>query len=310
MPDRPLWISMLYTQLRSFHAVAREGSAVKASRVLNVSQPTITTQIKELEARHGLELFRRHGRRLELTDLGRQLLSITQRFFDVEGEVTGFLEAAQDLVHGHLRVGAVGPYPLMKFLMHYREKFPDVTVSVDLGNSDEILKGLRDQRTDIGIVSQIKPDPDIAITPFGRQSVVAFVSVHHPWSTRDSIRLAELDGQVMVMREEASMTRRVVETALAEQQVQPTVVMEVGSREAVWEAVAEGHGIGVISEISLQPDPRIKVLPISDYQIQTRIDAVCLKQRQHSSVVRAFLEMVANVDSERFGFTKEAPTSD
>lgn len=119
---------MLYTQLRSLHAVAREGSATKASRVLNVSQPTITTQIKELEARHGLELFRRHGRRLELTDLGRQLLSITQRYFDVEGEVTRFLEAAQDLVHGHLRVGAVGPYPLMNFLMYYREKFPNVTV--------------------------------------------------------------------------------------------------------------------------------------------------------------------------------------
>jgi DNA-binding transcriptional LysR family regulator len=78
---------------------------------------------------------------------------------------------------------------LMKFLMYYREKFPDVTVSVDLGNSDEIQKGLRDQRTDIGIVSQIRPDPDIVITPFGRQSVVAFVSIHHPWSARGSIRL-------------------------------------------------------------------------------------------------------------------------
>ena len=76
---------MLYTQLRSFHAVAREGSAVKASRVLNVSQPTITTQIKELEARHGLELFRRHGRRLELTDLGRQLLSITLSVIKMNG---------------------------------------------------------------------------------------------------------------------------------------------------------------------------------------------------------------------------------
>jgi aminoethylphosphonate catabolism LysR family transcriptional regulator len=301
---------MLYTQLRSFHAVAREGSVTKASRLLNVSQPTITTQIKELEARHGLELFRRHGRRLELTDLGRQLLSITQKFFDVEGEVSGFLEAAQDLVRGHLRIGAVGPYPLMKFLMQYRDKYPDVTVSVDLGNSDDILKGLRDQGTDIGIVSQIKPDPDILITPFGRQNVIAFVSIGHPWSARDSIRLTDLNGQAMVMREEGSMTRRVVETAFTEKHVHPTVVMEVGSREAVWEAVAEGHGIGVISEISLQPDPRIKALPISDHEIQTRIDAVCLKQRQHSSVVRAFLHMVGDVSGESFGFAKEAPASD
>ena len=85
---------MLYTQLRSFHAVAREGSATKASRVLNVSQPTITTQLKELETRYNLELFRRHGRRLELTDLGRELLSFTHRFFDIEVEMSGFLESA------------------------------------------------------------------------------------------------------------------------------------------------------------------------------------------------------------------------
>lgn len=295
---------MLYTQLRSFHAVAREGSVTKASRVLNVSQPTITTQIKELEARYSLELFRRPGRRLELTELGRELLFITQRFFDVEGEAMGFLESAHDLVRGHLRVGAVGPYPLMKFLKQFRKEHADVTVSVDLGNSEEVLQGLRDQRTDVGIVSEIKANPDILITRFGSQSVVVFVSTVHSWSSRKSIRLADLDGQDMVMREEGSMTRQVVEKALKEKKIRSNVVMEVGSREAVWEAVAEGHGIGVISEISLQPDPRIKALSISDHKIQTRIDAVCLKQRQHSSVVRTFLRMVDAVNGESLGFTK------
>lgn len=295
---------MLYTQLRSFHAVAREGSATKASRVLHVSQPTITTQIKELEARYNLELFRRHGRRLELTDLGRELLSITQRFFDVEGEISGYLEAAQNLVRGHLRVGAIGPYPLMKFLRQYRQEFPDVTVSVDLGNSADVLQALKDQRVDVGIVSQIKSSPDIHITRFGCQNVVAFVAVDHLWSANKNIELTDLHGMNMIMREEGSMTRRVLEKALAEKKVRPNVVMEVGSREAVWEAVAEGHGIGVISEISLQPDSRIKVLPISDHIIQTRIDAVCLKQRQHSSVVRAFLEMVRIANVETLGLSK------
>jgi aminoethylphosphonate catabolism LysR family transcriptional regulator len=295
---------MLYTQLRSFHVVAREGSATKAARLLNVSQPTVTTQIKELEAYYNLELFRRHGRRLELTDLGRKLLSETQKFFDVEGEVLNFLEAANHLVQGHLRVGAVGPYPLMKFLRRYREQFPGVTVSVDLGNSDEVLQGLRDQRTDIGIVSQLQDKTGLVITSFGYQNVVAFVSVDHPLSTRKSIQLRDLDNQNMVMREEGSMTRREFEKAAQEEKIRPNVVMEVGSREAVWEAVAEGHGIGVISEISLQPDPRIIPLPISDHIIQTVIDAVCLKQRQHSSVVRAFIEMVEAVNGESLGFKK------
>jgi len=98
------------------------------------------------------------------------------------------------------------------------------------------------------------------------------------------------------------MTRRVVKKALAEKNVWPNVIMEAGSREAV----AEGHSIGVISEILLQPDPRIKALPISYHDIRTRIDAVCLKQRQHSSVVRAFLQMADQVTGESLGFTDRA----
>ena len=116
----------------------------------------------------------------------------------------------------------------MKFLKQYREKFPDVTVSVELGNSDEVLQGLRDQRTDIGIVSQIKASPDLLITRFGRQNVLAFVSVNHPWAARKNIRLADFDGRKMVIREEGSMTRRVMEKALAEKKVRPDVVIPAG----------------------------------------------------------------------------------
>lgn len=298
---------MLYTQLRSFHAVAREGSVTKASVTLSVSQPTITTQIRELEARYKLELFRRHGKRLELSDAGKDLLSITQKFFEVEGDILCFLEAAYDVVRGRLRIGAVGPYPLMRLLKQYRLEYPDVAVSVDLGNSEDVLRGLRDQRTDIVIVSQIKPVPDILITRFGQQHVHAIVSADHPWATYNSIRLADLNDVDMVMREDSSMTRQAVEKAFKAKKVLPNVVMDVGSREAVWEAVAQGHGIGVISEISMVPDPRVKAIPISDYDIHTRIDAVCLKQRQHSSVVRAFLKMVENFDGSSIGLTKFPP---
>lgn len=293
---------MLYTQLRSFHAVAREGSATKAARLLNVSQPTLTTQIKQLEARYELELFRRHGKRLELTDLGQNLLLITQRFFDIEAEVSGFLETAQNTVRGHLRIAAIGPYPIMKFLSSFNELFPDVTVSIDLGNSDDVLCSLREQRTDIGIVSRIKASSDIAGTRFGKQNVVVFVPSTHPWAQRKSIRLAELEGQNMIMREDGSTTRQVIEEALADKNVTPNVVMEVGSREAVWEAVAEGHGIGVVSEISIRPDPRITTLAISDHVIQTDIEAICLKQRLHAATVRAFIDLVASTNVESLGF--------
>jgi len=283
---------MLYTQLRSFHAVAREGSATAAARVLRISQPTITTQIKELETAYGIELFHRRGRGLELTPLGQELLSRTQRFFGVEEDLVEMLESAGKLAHGHLRVGAVGPFHVMKMLSRFQRQYPDIHVSVDLGNSREVLQRLRDHRTDVAVLSQIKPDPTLHTVPYSDQRVVVFVCNDHPWRGRDGINLAELDGQDMILREDGSMTRQTFEKALNDAGVRPNIVLEIGSREALWEAVAEGLGIGMVSEASLLPDNRLKVLPIIDVDILTYTHVVCLNERQESRLVRVFLDVI------------------
>ncbi len=195
---------MLYTQLRSFHAVAREGTVTGAARILNVSQPTITTQVKELEARYGIELFHRRGRRLELTELGRKLLQKTQHFFNAEDEVAELLEAAAGIRGGHLRIGAVGPFHVMKMISAFRDRYPDIAISIGLGNTKEVVDGLMECRSDVAVVSQITPDPDLMTIPFSQQRLVAFVGKKHPWNRRRSIALADLDGQEMVIREDGS----------------------------------------------------------------------------------------------------------
>lgn len=298
---------MLYTQLRSFHAVAREGSVTAAARAINVSQPTITTQVRELEAHYGVELFHRRGRRLELTQLGRELLLRTQQFFGAEDEVVELLEAAGDLTVGLLRVGAVGPFHVMRMLSLFQKRYPGIRVSVELGNSREVLKALTDYRTDVAVLSQIEPDPNLLTIPYSWQRVLAFVRSDHPWSGRAGIALAELGGQDMIMREVGSMTRRAFEGALARANVRPNIVMEIGSREAVWESVAEGHGIGVVSEASVQPDARLWALPIVDAEIYTYTHVVSLKERSDARLVRAFLNVIES-SSERSATERETKT--
>jgi aminoethylphosphonate catabolism LysR family transcriptional regulator len=286
---------MLYTQLRSFHAVAREGSVTGAARILNVSQPTITTQVKELEARYGIELFHRRGRKLELTELGRELLQRTQHFFNAMDEVAELLEAAAGIRGGHLRIGAVGPFHVMKMISAFREHYPDIAISIDLGNTKEVVDGLRECRSDVAVVSQIEPDTDLLTIPFSQQRLVAFVGKDHHWSRRRSIALADLDGQEMVIREDGSTTRHALETALQEAGVTPCIVLEVGSREAVWESVAEGHGIGIVSEVAMLPDKRITALNIADAEIYTKTHVVCRKDRSGSRLIRAFLEVISTM---------------
>ena len=100
---------MNHAQLRSFYAVAREGGFTSAARAFNLTQPTISGQVKALEETYGVRLFERRGRRVETTPLGEELLDLARRIFDLEDQARDMLAVARDLGHGSLRVGADEP---------------------------------------------------------------------------------------------------------------------------------------------------------------------------------------------------------
>ena len=283
---------MLYTQLRSFNAVSSEGGFTAASRALKIGQPTITHQVKELEAYFGVELFHRRGRRVELTHAGRALFGLTQRMMSLELEAIDLLNALGGFRIGHLRVGAVGPYHVTEMLSAFSERYPDLKLSVTIGNSKAVLESLTEFRTDVAVLAHIEDEPGFYAKPYSRHPVVVFVNADHPWAGRETIAIAELQGQRMVLRETGSTTRRAFEEAIRRAGVTVNPVMEIGSREAVWMAVERGIGIGVVSDIEFIPHPRLRVLRVADAEIFTYAHVVCLSERKDAPVIRAFLEVV------------------
>ncbi|CAN5527497.1 LysR substrate-binding domain-containing protein [soil metagenome] len=283
---------MRHTQLRSFHAVAQGGSFTAAAKALGVSQPTVTTQVKSLEREFGVELFRRRGRRVELTESGSGLLDITRRLSADEKEAADYLNETRELKTGHLRVGAVGPYHVTDMLAAFNARHPGLYVSVTVGNSRQTLADLLDYRTDVAVLAHVDPDPRLVAIPYRRHRVVAFCPADHAYARRRSIRLRDLEGQPMIVREAGSTTRRAFEQALDRANVRPRIVMEIGSRESIREAVAKGIGLGVVSEAEFIPDPRIRALPVTDAEIYTYAHVVSLKERQNARLVRAFLAVL------------------
>lgn len=283
---------MIYTQLRAFQAVATEGSFTAAAKALRVGQPTITTHVRELESRFQVELFHRRGRRAVLTEAGEALLSVTQRLVTNEAEAVDLLRSFGGFRSGHLRVGAVGPYHVTEMLEAFNERYPGVSVSVRVGNSKEVLQSLFDFGADVAVLAHTEDDPRLLAIPYSRHPVVVFVNRRHPWSARDSIRIEELEGARVVLREVGSTTRRAFEEALARAGIVIDPVMEIGSREAVWMAVRRGIGLGIVSEIEFYPDPRLHKLRVSNAEIFTYAHVVCLAERQESRLIRAFLTVV------------------
>ena len=282
---------MKYTQIRSFHAVAKAGSFTGAARALNVSQPTITEQVRELEATYGIEVFNRAQRKIKLTTTGRSLFEITQRLFGVVGETEMFLRAAGDYGAGHLRVASVLPFSIVDMFTTFREQYPKVKISVSSGNSATILTNLLSYESDVGMLSDHDPDHRLYTQIYDSHYVVAIVGLDHPWASRDEIQITELHGQPMVLREVGSNTRRSFEAAAAAAGVTPDVIMEIASGETVRETVAKGHGIGIFGELALPSDPRLKVLHFADAEMPINRYLACLRERRNEFLVDAFFKV-------------------
>ena len=283
---------MNLTQLRSFHAVASSGGFVAGASVLNVSQPTLTAQIKALEAEFGVELFYRRNRRSELTPTGRDLLAITQRLFAEENEAREFLAAAKGLRTGHLRIGAVGPYHVTEMLAAFNQRYPGITLSMSIGNSSEVQRDLLNYKSDVAVLAHIDPDSRLTAIPYRRHPVLVFMAADHRLARRKSVGMAELANEPFVARELGSTTRRAFEAAAKAKGISLRTIIEIGSREAIREAVIHGIGIGYVSEAEFISDPGLRAVRIADADIYTAAHVVVLRERQHSRVIRAFLDVV------------------
>jgi aminoethylphosphonate catabolism LysR family transcriptional regulator len=283
---------MNYAHLRAFHAVATEGGFTRAAESLGVTQPTLSAQVKALEDSYGVALFDRRGRGIVATTLARQLLEITRRLFLLEEEAQELLARARDLTTGHLRVSADGPYHVVPFLATFAQRYPAVHISLAIGNSQEVLDALLHYQADVAVVADLEPDARLETILCAENRLVVFVPRQHPWARRRAIRLADLEGQPMVLRELGSMTRRLFERATTKAKVNPRVVMEIESREAVREAVAAGLGIGVVSEPEFGNDERLVSVPVADGELVLREYVVCLRERRNLRVVAAFLDLV------------------
>jgi aminoethylphosphonate catabolism LysR family transcriptional regulator len=284
-------VKINFQQLRCFHAVAQHGSFSAAARALLIGQPSITTHVKSLEQRFGVELFCRHGHNVKLTDVGERLLLITQRIFSLEGEAEDTLRAAGGLLLGQLRIGAISAEQVTNLVVDYGQRHPEVKLQVSLGNTSALVTGLLTFDNDVVIVPR-QEDRRFHAVPYARTNLVLIVPRTHRWSQRRSVKLAELEGQRMVLREVGSATRKVFEEILAAANVKIRPALEIESREAVRESVAVGIGIGIALDSETHFDGRLHTLDIADAPVHLQLDAVCLSERREAPLIKAFLDIV------------------
>ncbi|WP_239378202.1 LysR substrate-binding domain-containing protein, partial [Pseudomonas aeruginosa] len=200
----------------------------------------------------------------------------------------------RQLVSGRLEVAADGPHLVMPMLARLRASYPGITVNLRLGNAQETLAALLSEHVDVAVLTEVEARPGLFLEELVNSRICALLPRQHPWCERnEGVPLEELDQQIMVLREPGSITRRTFDRACAEQGVQPRVLLELDSREAVTEAVAAELGVGVVSSLEVGNDPRVRAVPLVGPELTNRHLIGCLEKRRGLRVIRAFLELAA-----------------
>jgi len=248
-------------QLEMFRAVAEEGSFTRAGERLHVSQSAVSRQVKLLEDELGGVLLHRRGRKVTLTHPGELLLKTANRLFRDMQDVVWQISETHQLHRGSLRLGGgmtVCIYILPKLLKKYRSLYKQVDLRVTSGTSEGILKLLRNHEVDVGLLTLPIVEKDLEVVPALKEEMVVVTAPGHPLSRTRSVRPLDLAKYPLILFEQGSNTRKVLDQFLVEHEIPTDLAMETENVEIIKAMVAHGVGISVIPYPAIAKDVRQK----------------------------------------------------
>jgi LysR family transcriptional regulator, transcriptional activator of the cysJI operon len=240
-------------RLKVFRAVAEQLSFRRAGELLYLSQPAVTLQVKALEEDLGVPLFDRTGPHVALTPAGKILLRYVCQIDQLLGETEQAIAELAGNAAGELRIGVsttIAQYVLPRMLGEFHREYPQVHLSVHSGNTEEIVTALEGQKVSLGLIEGPTRRRDVHAEPFLDDELVLMVPASHEWAHGSPIQVKQLADVPLLMREQGSGTRRVVEIALEKAGLKLKslkIAMDLDSTEAIKSAVEAGLGIGFAS---------------------------------------------------------------
>ena len=285
-----------FRQLEIFEAIARLKSFTKASEVLFLTQPTVSMQMKKLSDMVGVPLIEQVGKKIYLTEDGVELARATREVFDIMDRFAMSVAERQGLKQGQLRLMAIttASYFAPRLLGEFAKLYPGIDVSLRVTNKEQVLGSIANNMDDLYLLGQPPLDMDVVVTPIMDNPIVVLAAPDHPLARVKNIPLDALATEPWLMREAGSGTRTAIERRFAEHNVVLRPRMELGSSEAIKQAILAGLGISALSQHTLvlhQPD-QFAVLDVVGFPIHRQWYAVYPAGRQLSVVARAFLDYV------------------
>lgn len=301
---------MNINQLRTLKELAQCKSFSLAAEKLHLTQPAVSFQIHSLEEHFGARLVNRSSRRkAELTEEGRLVLDFAQKALAGLARTEYQINEMTQKVRGSLRVGAStvpGEYILPFLIGAFRDRYPKVKISLEIGGSDEIRRKVSDQCVDLGIVGAIDNRPQLVATKVLGEELILIVPQNHRWPSGFTVCVNDLSEEDFILREQGSGTRQVFVDQLKEHGLNESflhVVMELGSTEAILTAVEANLGISVVSSWAADRAlalGQVRKIKVKDLNLKRDLYLIVHRQAMPNRAQEEFQNFVSNFQLKPF----------
>lgn len=289
--------------LEVFCKIVELKSFSKAAEAVYLTQPTVSGHIKGLEQFVGLKLLDRLGREVVLTKAGELLYGYAKEILALRNQAIQALEEYKGALKGHLVIGGSnipGEYVLPTLLARFKAQHPEISVTLKIGDSREIARAVLEGTYELGAVGAKFDDGQLIYTKLLEDELVVALPPEHAWASRTAVSLAELLEQPIILREVGSGSRKVLEDALRSAGLDTSalsVVAELGSTEAIRQAVKSGAGISVVSFRAIQEDLEhgtLRIVPLESLRLTRDFYLIYHKNRSRSPLCETFAAFVLN----------------
>lgn len=284
-------------QLQVFESVARHLSHSRAAEGLYLSQPAVSMQIKQLETVIGLPLFEQTGKKLFLTEAGREMLHYSRSILQQVQEMEAVFGEMKGLERGHLNISVVSTanYFMPQLLAKFCKRYPNINVILNVANRNAVLQQLAENATDLAVMGRPPQSADIVAKSFMKNPLVVIAPPDHPLCGVKRIKPKQLEPENFLVREPGSGTRGAMERFFAEHDIHFRTSMEMGTNEAIKQAVQAGMGLGILSlhsvELELETE-RLALLDVEHCPIVRHWYIAHRKNKRLSGAAQAFQQFL------------------
>ena len=243
---------MTLRHLRVFLAVCQYGSITKAAEALHTAQPSVSLTVSELEKHYSIVLFDRIGKKLVLTDFGRQLAVKAQEAVAAFDEFDAFAHTAED--KPSVQVGSsltIGRLLLPKLFRRVHSQFPKIRLRAEVCSAAQLEQKLLEGTVDFALLEGTPSSPSLRHVPFAGDRLSAVCAPS--FVTADTLTLAQLSKYPLLLRERGSASRNFIDSLFALENLHPEPIVESVSNQALLTLAAEGEGITILPQALTEP---------------------------------------------------------